>query len=429
AKLVSKIKVKKYSRPSLAVQEKWVLFYKKLGLNHQANKRQRIMDVRAKRYYGKNSIYLAHSDLLDIEKYFLMPELDKDDYAKVTEKLKLIIANTAYYPSIHKDKLNLLDKLYKVQLANDDYPAAGKDLTDLVQMEEKVMGKEAPYYHLAQLEYAGYSANYTNNFKKAEELFNDNLHIVAEQMGEAYEPYINNVYDFIKLYCITDQYEKAYKLAVSITNAVKTNIGQDKLLYAIALTKEADLEITLGKFYDAEKNLATAEAVMRMSSNDMPENNIYYSNVLKAIARLHLTRGDYDKAEKNLKKAVRYSKNSSFANFWQGQEERNSFDVSEEMALFYIQTGNYEKADNNLQASMEAKEAKYGKDSRELINPLNELAELNIITGSFGDAEKYIDRSLKISKAVFGDTSLTYGAGLDKLARLYVAIGDYEKAE
>jgi len=248
-------------------------------------------------------------------------------------------------------------------------------------------------------------------------------------MGEAYEPYINNVYDFIKLYCITDQYEKAYKLAVSITNAVKTNIGQDKLLYAIALTKEADLEITLGKFYDAEKNLATAEAVMRMSSNDMPENNIYYSNVLKAIARLHLTRGDYDKAEKNLKKAVRYSKNSSFANFWQGQEERNSFDVSEEMALFYIQTGNYEKADNNLQASMEAKEAKYGKDSRELINPLNELAELNIITGSFGDAEKYIDRSLKISKAVFGDTSLTYGAGLDKLARLYVAIGDYEKAE
>ena len=428
-KLISKINAKKYSRPSLAVQEKWVLFYKKLGLTHQANKRQRIMDIRISRYYGKYSIYKAHSDLLDIEKYFLMPNMDKGDYDKVTDKLKLVLTNTAYYPAVYKDKIGILEKLYKVQIANDNYAEAGKTLNDLIQVVEKVMGTDAPYYHLTQLEFADYSANYTNNFKKAEALFNSNLNLVGEEMGQAYEPYINNVYDFIKLYSITDQYEKAYKIAASISDAVKKNIGSKSLIYAIALTKQGELEITMGKYADAEKSLNTADDVMRISSNDIPENNIYYSNVLKAVALLNITRGDYDEAEKNLKRAVRYSKNSAFANFWQGQEERNSFDISEELALFYIQTGKYQEADKSLQGSIEAKEAKYGKDSRELINPLNELGELNIITGSFGDAEKYINRSLQISKVIFGDTSLTYGAGLDKLSKLYTAIGDYEKAE
>ena len=417
--LISKTGIKNYSRPSLEVQESWILSYRKLGQTHQANKRQTIMDVRIGRYYDKYSLYKAHSDFLDLEKYFLEPALDKKDYEKVVDQLRHIIANVAYYPPVHKDKIFLFEKLYTVQLMHDDYAAAEKTLANLIDMEEKVMGKDAPYYHCTQLSLATYNTNYTNNFKKAESLFTNNLSYVSDQMGQRYTPYINFTYDFIKLYTLTDQYDKAYKIALSNSNSIKANSGEKTLTYAIALTKLADLEITIGKYPEAEKDLNAAEAIMRITSYDIPENNIYYSRILKSIARLNVIRGNYEEAEKSLRKAARYSKKS---------DEESSY-ISEELALLYIQTGKYQEADKNLQSAIKAQESKYGKDSRELIAPLNELGELNIITGSFGDAEKYINRSLQISKMVFGDTSLTYASGLDKLSKLYIAIGDYEKAE
>ena len=417
--LLSKANIKNYSRPALAVQREWVLSYKKRGQPVQANKRQNIMDVRINRYYNKYSIYKAHSELLDLEKYFSEPALDRRDYEKAAEKVNLILSSAAFYPPVHKDKLTILERLYKLQLANDDFQSADKTLADLIQMEEKVMGKESPYYRIAQLYLANYNATVTNNFKKAENLFNNNLSYVGEQMGPMYQSYINFNYDIIRLYSIIDEYDKGYKIALSNSTAIKNTIGKENVAYAIALTKQADMEITLGKYTEAETNLNNAETIMRITSYDVPENNIYYSRILETFARLNVIRGNYEEAKNNFKKAVKYSSKS----------ELESSYISEGLALLYIQTGKYQEANKNLQNAIKSKESRYGKDSRELINPLNQLGGLNIITGSFNDAQKYINRSLQISNKIFGDTSLIYASGLDKLSKLYIAIGDYEKAQ
>ena len=74
-------------------------------------------------------------------------------------------------------------------------------------------------------------------------------------------------------------------------------------------------------------------------------------------------------------------------------------------------------------------EAKLGPDHPDVANSLNNLAILYMDMGQYAKAEPLYQRSLKISEAKLGPDHPDVADSLNNLANLYMDMGQYAKAE
>ncbi|MFL5729180.1 MAG: tetratricopeptide repeat protein, partial [Cytophagaceae bacterium] len=409
-----KIKYKHTAKPVLDIYEAYAQSLLISGSTTKYKRKMKSLEVKVKRYYGKNNIYYADILLLQARRPLL-----KEDFNKTIPKLEFILSNNFMIPDEHIKRSPILKLLADNYLQGSNYEKTEELLTKRTDLERTLTGKDAPYYHESQLDLANFHVYYSNKFKIAEEIFDKSLPVLKKEFDFRQEDYLNYLLGLSKLYELTDRFEQAYKIINNAVDIQKKKYGENDVHYAIALEKLASINISAGNYAEAEKGLNEALRIFKKGNND---ENINYTSTLETFSRLYIIQGNYEEAEKNLKKSRKLAKRSE-------KESLKMGGTMEELATLYIYLGKYQETEEFLLESIQKKEAKLGVNHRNLINPYHQLGLLYLKTGNYTDAEKFAQKATKISLRIFGDSSVKYAENLDLLARIYSAIGDYEKAE
>jgi len=408
------VKWKNYNKNSIPVQEKLVLSQRAASNTRQSRKRERILNTRIRRYYGKSSPYQGRAILLNAQ-----TQLMQKDYKNAEELAREVLDNKAYSPKNHENRIEALKILYIASLHHDQFERAEGALDQIIDIRKELNGEDAPTYKMALLDLASFQVRYSDKFKNAEELYGKHLKVIQLSVDHRHKDYLDYLYSLSNLYQFTDRFEKATEVLNDAVVDCKKYYGEHNTKYASALARQGNTLIDLGKYSDAEKNLIAASDIFKNESTSYDRQD--YSEVLLIHSRLFIIQGQYDEAKRMLKKAINKQTGSS--------AEVKQSEAIEELATLYIELGEYQDTEKSLKQSLKLKEAKYGSMHRTLVNPLNQLSHLYIITGNYVEAEKLSKRAVKMSATIFGDTSLKFAESVKLLGDLYAAIGDYEKAE
>ncbi len=329
-------------------------------------------------------------------------------HRKGEETLMDILEKHQFYPEDHPRKAYVIKRLMKI-FANTDRPEeARKYLDQFLNISKQIYPENSPKYHMAKIEEAIFLGRYTNEFEKAEDIFNKSFYnIVRKEMHPRHKDYFYYQNEIIDLYKITDRYVRALNTAVAATKLCRRNYYKFDIPLMVQLEKEASLYMDLGKFDQALKSLSEANTIMRKKQHKLN------ARVLKTKARYYNTMGDYEKAIRQLEEA----------------EKIADFSTVEEYADLYISKGHYSKVEDRLEEAIEKIRERYGANHRSLVTKYQRLAKLHLIIGEFDKAQKEIEKAMKIAKGSYGETSLVYTDCEVILGQVYFKLGDYYNAE
>lgn len=367
------------------------------------------------RYEDNKSLAGGVAKILDSKNH----ELQRRLTSAMTE-LQTLYTNTVQIPTNHSRRISLLEQMYEVAVAQDNYKQALELGNELVKTQEKINGKNSLGYYYAQMRLASYYTTYTSNFKKVDTLIRENFYQGVDKLivpqHKIYTEFLNQLANY---YTVIDRYDSAkvqIDKAVSIT---KEEHGENNVRYATELNKLAKFQITQGNYNEAYKNIVTMLAIFE-KNNDRTF-NVKYAEALETAANYYATLGLYSSADEALDKAITLQKrsNASIANS----------SATDELAYVYIKMGKYKDAEEILVEAVRIRLERYGEKSRFLINPYNQLARLFLIEGEYTKAEEYADKALKLSNELFGENSLQNIESTLIIAEYNTAIGDFEKAK
>ncbi|MDB5274212.1 MAG: hypothetical protein JWO58_2579 [Chitinophagaceae bacterium] len=372
------------------------------------------IDVKVTGYYGRNSFAYLNNNYNDIEYEVALQNWDK------AERLLNTMLASPLLPTLHKSRLQALVELFEVQVHQNDYVAADSVINEAIALQQHLLGKEAPSVHALELARAEF---YTTRLDR----FDDAKHIFATHLSKSYLSHISpSNPDYIKaimigslLYEYMDDYKMAAQILTKGLDLIGDYLGKDNEVYAVLLTRQADLNIDRGLFKEANKDIDTS--IVLFEKRKLNKYIRQYTTALEVKARLKIIEGDYQEADALLEKATDYLEQVSIP-------DATELFSMEEIGLLYIYTGKYIKAEKYLTRLLLEREAGYGSDHKNLINILNYTGELNLAIGNYSDADRYFERASKIAARAFGTKSIVYANCLLYHKKMYSVLGDFEKA-
>lgn len=335
---------------------------------------------------------------------------------------ELAKTDSTLLPLYHPLRVRLVESLYDLHMYKEsDLDQAEKDINNLLMIQEELLGEDAPKYELYKLKWANYYLLHADDLSKAEQMFTEKkyqkyLNELTPQ-HKNYVPIRNHIATYLD---IKEDYKGALKLLEENLQTQKKRFGEDDRETGKQMAKLAEMQIKVGQYKEAEKNI---EASRRIIRSKIKRRSFEYADALSTAARLYGIIGDYYTAERLLRQTRRIY-------WWMRARDISQKSKSvENLAFLYIRIGEYADTERLLKKSIAQKETKYGKDSRKLINSLNQLSKLYLITGKYAEAEKLAVKAANISQKVYGANTIRYAESIGLLAELYLAIGDYQKAE
>ncbi len=409
------VKYKVHSKPAIVYYEKLIPALRKAGHPRKASKREKQLEARIKRYYGKENYAYGKTQLIIADRFF-----KEKDYHKAQSKLQSVLKEKNFFPLDHIERATVLSTLYKSQIENEEFIAAELTLKEISELNLKAYGKLAPKYHLGLVEEAKYIINYGSQLSKAERIFSVSLNgILALEVPHHNVQYMEGLYSQATLLQYIDKYPEALTTLQQTKNEVEKFYGNSSDYYAVALDKLASMQIVLGKYSEAEENINKSLAFYNTQKNR--EQNIDFAHGLETLSRFYIVQGKFREAERTVKKAIKILKNAN--------ENEKVSTVAEELINLNILTGKYASTEKSLLEMIKMREGKFGTKHRSLISPLSQLCNLYLITGDYNKAEKLARRAYAISEEIFGSNSVIHSKSIKLLAKTYTAIGDYDKAE
>jgi len=409
------VRYKLHSKEALAYHEKLIPALKKAGRSRKSSKREKQLEARIKRYYGKDSYAYGTTQLILADRYYR-----EKDYSRAQTRFQNLLKDTKYFPENHVKRIDILCRLYRSQIENEDFLNAEATLKEISQVTLKTSGIDAPVYHFGLLEEAKYIVSYGAQFSRAEEIFSSSLqNILEKEVPHSNLQYIEGLYSKAKLCQYRDRYEDALNTLQQVKASIEMNYGSTSDHYAIALEKYASLQLALGQYNEAEETINKALNYYSTQKNN--DRSSGYAQCLETLSRFYIIQGKFRDAERAVKKAIKITKNLN------GNEKVST--ISDEFINLNILTGKYAATEKALLEILKIRESKFGGSHRSLIVPLNQLASLYLITGDYTNAEKLVRKAYKISEDIFGSKSSVHAENIKLLVKIYTAIGDYDKAE
>lgn len=406
---------KTYSREAIEIYSLLIPTYKVTSQSKDYRKKKRVLDAKITRYYGNDHYYSSKVELVEID-----TEILQGEWEKVIKDINKVLSSGNVIPMIHLDRAHLLDILNRAYIETERYDLAEQAIENSTLIKERLLGKNAPLYHMQLLDKANYYFQYTEKFKEAEEIYISSFDsIISKEMYAGHKKVISYQYSEVKLFELTDRFDKARQIVNDILNITEKLYGQESIPYAVALRYMANIDISTGKYIDADNELNKSLALFKKSTTT--EENFEYAKALETQARLYIIQGLYREAEKNLSKSFKLTKKTS--------SQATLSSTIDEIAILYIHIGKYSETEKSLLASVDIKEKRFGVNTRRLILPLSQLAYLYYLTGDYSKAEKYAIRSMNISKQLFGESSIRYSECLRVYANIHAAMGDYSTAQ
>ncbi|WP_338766313.1 CHAT domain-containing protein [Bernardetia sp. ABR2-2B] len=389
-------------------------FLQNIKYNTQNIRQRWELERNAAKYYGTG--YLQYSTALQAD---AMWNYENQRYSQSLKTLTDVYKNTALVPENHQKRLAIIEDIYYVRLAADDYQEAGKLMEEWVASHERIHGTNTLGYHLANLKLAKFYFNYTEKFKEAGQLYE--LHMKA--LTNFVEPqsliYINSLNDWIDYYMANDQFEEANTKSKEALDLIQQRYGEKHPRYAAQLEIAARLNMQQSNYKEVDAQVSQILQIYEKQYN--PSLAFEHAQALETSAHYYMTMGLYERAEDLLNQAKRRFNRSS-------QSIANS-STAEELAFLYIETADFSAAEQLLKQTIAEKEKRYGTESRFLINTYNQSANLEFANGKYVEAEQFANKGLTIAQNIFGQKSLRTVESLSILADYNLAIGDYEKAQ
>lgn len=379
------------------------------------NTRQRWeLERNAAKYYGTGRLQYSVAIQADA-----MWSYENQRYGQSLKMLTGIYENTELVPKDHQRRLAIIEDIYYVRLAADDYEEAGKLMEEWVTSHARIHGTNTLGYHLANLKLAKFYFNYTEKFNEAGKLYNLHMQTLTNFVEPQSLIYINLLNDWIDYYIANDQFKEANEKSKEALDLIQKRYGDKHPRYAAQLEIAARLNMQQSNY--KEVDIQVSEMLQIYEKQYNPSLAFEHAQALETAAHYYMTMGLYDRAEDLLNQAKRRFNRSS-------QSIANS-STAEELAFLYIETADFSAAEQLLKQTVAEKEKRYGVESRFLIKTYNQKANLEFANGKYIEAEQFATKALTIAQKLFGGNSLRTVKSLSILADYNLAIGDYEKAQ
>ncbi|HRI79043.1 MAG TPA: CHAT domain-containing protein [Cyclobacteriaceae bacterium] len=368
--------------------------------------------------FPKNSIYQARLKAVEFDS-----RLNRDKTKKLDIMALDVINQTGTLPHNNILTAEILDFLAELAIHQKKYTDAEKYLVDIVSIKTDLFGAEAPETHLSKLTLANFYLDYTNKITEAGKIYEESyVKIAGKEIGSWHKDHLDILNHLAIYYELTDQYKKAVTTLDKAGLVARAKYRDTDYTYAEELTRIAKLELKLGQYEDAEKNINKSLSILEEFKKDESKKGLLIE-AIDAQANLFGIKGLFDEAEDALD---RTAKIISKADGPLGIDENTS---AQDLASLFIMLGRYSETDELLTSLIAEYEKTYGKESLRLIEPLVNRGKLLLAEGDYTGADKIALRANQIAVAVYGEKSSKVAPTQKLLADIDYTIGDYEKAE
>lgn len=377
----------------------------------------------SKLYYGKDRLRYAMTQRLEAKQ-----EMRRQNFKAAEELLLPLYEDHKIIPILHPGRAIVARQLYTIKREQSQLEEARKYLDQYLEAAKTVYGQESLYYQMAQLEKANFLYSYTNAFDSAKLILSQYVPKIRERLTPVQARALKTNNEWADYYEITDNYEQSAKLIDENLRHIEKTYGKKHPRYAAQLTRKADLMMLQSRYTEVDSLLGQIQLIFEEDFN--PNLNEDYALALETSAHYKAIMGLYDDAKSELQEARnQYFLHAGLFNRFRDLESAAFSENADELAYLYIQSEEYERAEEILNLIIEKRKSTYGEKSRFLVKPYNELARLKRIEGDYTQADAYISLAYDIAVANYGDQSLKVTESLEILSDIKTSIGDYEGAK
>jgi len=348
--------------------------------------------------------------------------LRQGNIKKIERDARKVLADAQFVPLDHPTRISIYETLAKVAGANNQYTKAQQHLQTIIDIESDLYGAESNRTGFSKIELANHLIDHTDKLDEASKIYEDNYFgKIENQISTGHIKYVDMLNHRAKSAQYNDEYNKASELLDEALLLTRVKYDNEDINYGKELVLIADLQIKIGEYDKADKNLEEAEAILSDFKNSV--NIIYYVKALETSARLLAIKGFYDQAQDAIERAQKLVKRAN------PSPDYNPINAEQELASVLLKIGDYVEAEEILMKSLNRNKQLYGESSLKLINPFVDYGTLLLIKGDYTAAEENARKALKISETTYSANSTKNTPAILLLGELYEAIGDYEKAE
>lgn len=371
-----------------------------------------------KRNFKRTSLHYINLETIEFD-----AQLTKDRTKNLGAQANAILASTKSLPKNHEKTVSVLEFLYRLDIQNRNFNKAQEHLEEIVEIKKNLYGEESPVYHLARIKLADHYVDFSDNIEEAQKIFKESFFgVVEKEIDTWHKDYTDILNHLAEYYIITDQYDKANEMLDKALFVARAKFDNQDPEYGVELGLIGDLQITIGKYESAEKNLSDAVKVLEQVRKDEYK-VVDYVKALESQAKLFAIQGLFDEAETNISQGAKLLRRAEKTVVY---DELASI---EDLSTLYITLGKYTETEKLLDELIGVNEKRYGSNSRRLIGPLVNKGQLQLIHGDYPDAEKTALRANQIATSTFNSESSKIAPTIILLSEIYSSIGDYGKAE
>lgn len=366
--------------------------------------------------FDKTSVFNLAEDKMDISF-----DLADQDIGKLENKLNAMLINPNI-PEYHDERIQLLELAKKVALYSGTHKNTESYDAEILKIKEYLLGDDAPEYHLTKTKIANYYVDFTDKFAVAKAIYDESFHAIVEpQITKGHVDYLEIMNHLAKFYEETDDYQKSSDILDDALLAARVKYDDQDIEYGKELEKIAGLQINIGEYEKATKNLNAA--IQIMESTKTAESTSYLASAYITKAKLLSIKGEYDAAEEHIYDSEEMREEGALI------VDASGLSFLDDLGALYTSIGLYNDATKLLEESLREKRAQFGTTSRHLNRTLVLNSRLNLIKGDYTLAEQQARAANSVAIGIFGESSSKIVPSLLQLADVYTTLGDYEKAE
>jgi CHAT domain-containing protein len=348
-------------------------------------------------------------------------KLNKDKTRNL-ENAAINVLNAPNLPQHYPTKLRVLEFLTSFFTYKKVYTNTEAYINSICELKKELYGAESPEYHLARLKLAAFYLDYTNKIEEAGKIYQASYNeVVSREIGPWHKDHLDILNHLATLYELNDRYKQAASILDKASDVAYSKYSNEDPDYAEELVKISKLQLKIGAYDRAEKNLTKALTIFEKYRKD--ESRLeQYVHALETQAKLYGIKGMFDEAQENLDRTVKMISKSDV-------QFENELATAEELSSLFIQLGKYSQTDAILTKLISEYEKLYGKNTLRLIEPLTNKGKIQLLKGDYTEAERTALRANELAVKTYSETSTKTAQTQKLLSDLYYLLGDYEKAE
>ncbi|NOT74167.1 MAG: CHAT domain-containing protein [Cyclobacteriaceae bacterium] len=370
-----------------------------------------------KQFPGK-SIYQARLKAVEFDK-----KLANDKTKKLENDANALLTNTTSLPRNNILTTEILDFLVTLSLQDKKYVNVEGYLKSIIEIKTELFGAAAPETHLARLQLANFYLDFTNNIAEAGKIYDESyFKILEKQIGPWQKDNLNILNHAAVYFELNDQYKKAVSTLAKAAEVARAKFSDKDPKYGEELTRIAKLNIRLGQYEEADKNITLALTILE----EVRKEEKYKGAMVEAIdtqASLFGIKGLFDEAETALERS------SKIISKAEGPLGIDELTTAQDLSSLFIQLGRYSETSEILDNLIKEYEKLYGPQSLRLIEPLVNKGKLLLAQGDYTTADKIALRANQIATTIYTDKSTKTASTQKLLSDIDYAIGDYDKAQ